>query len=285
MKPNKAHILTLASLFLTACAQVAAVAQDLKPEEVVEKHIAATGGSSKLAEIKNRVVAGQSSFESKLPSRKAGGKALIVSDNANLMFISSFASTEYPMEKIGYFKDRVSLPWVTAGTRSPLGAFLADHEKVLSDGLFGGAMSSSWALLRPNQSGFSLKYAGSKKVDGRRVQVLEYLSKGIGSQEFTIRLFFDAETFLHVRTEYKREISSSQDTFGQLGRQAGVKISLTETFGDFRKVDGYTFPYDYKAEYRTDSNGGTYEYVWGVKVGAYNLNQTLAADFFTFEGK
>ena len=68
-----------------------------------------------------------------------------------------------------------------------------------------------------------------------------------------------------------------------MGLQSGVKLSLTETFGDFRSADGFTFPYDYKLIYRTDSNSGTYEYTWRVAVGAYNLNQNLAADFFKFQ--
>lgn len=259
------------------------IGQDLKPTEILEKHIAALGGRAKLAELKNRIAAGASEFESKLPSKRTHGKALIASDKENLMFVASFASKEYPMEKIGFFKNDVSLPWVTAGTRSPLGAYLADHEKVLSDGLFTGAISSNWALLDLEKRGARLNSVGMRKVDGRTVHVLEYLGKGIGSQEFRVRLFFDAETFSHVRTEYRREISSSQDTWGQLGRQAGVRLALTEIFGDFRTVDGYTFPYDYRATYRTESNSGTYEYSWGVKIGAYNLNQNLAADFFKFQ--
>ena len=282
MRRNRTVVSFLCAVVFLSTAGVS-VGQDLKAEEILEKHIAALGGRAKLAGIKNRLAAGASSFESKLPSRKAEGKALISSDKENLMFIASFASKEYPMEKIGFFNNDVSLPWVTAGTRSPLGAYLADHKKVLSDGLFTGAISSNWALLDLDKRSAKLGPGGTKKIDGRKVYALDYLSKGIGSQEFTIRMFFDAETFHHVRTEYRHEISAGADPFGTLGRQAGVRISLTEVFGDFRTVDGYTFPYDYRASYRTESNSGTYEYEWGVKIGAYNLNQNLAADFFKFQ--
>ena len=282
MRKNRAVVSFLCAAVLLSAA-AASAGQDLKPEEILEKHIAALGGRAKLAAVKNRIVAGASSFESKLPSRRAEGKALISSDDENLMFIASFASREYPIEKIGFFKNDVSLPWVTAGTRSPLGAYLADHKKVLSDGLFTGAISSNWALLNLERRSAKLNFDGIKKVDGRKVFVLDYLSKGIGSQEFSIRLFFDAETFHHIRTEYRHEISAGADPFGTLGRQAGVRIALTEMFGDFRTVEGLTFPYRYRAAYRTESNSGTYEYEWGVVIGAYNLNQNLAADFFKFQ--
>ncbi|HLA95872.1 MAG TPA: hypothetical protein VK612_09140 [Pyrinomonadaceae bacterium] len=284
-KINHQYFASFIALGIVLIIAQTALAQDLKPEEIVEKHITAIGGRTKLDTIKNRFVAGASEFESKLPSRKTGGKAVIASDKNNLMFLASFASKEYPKEKIGYFTDKVSLPWVTSGTRSPLGAFLADHEKVLSDGLFGGTISSTWAILTLDSKKPLLKSGGSKKLDGRKAYAIDYFPKGSNSSEFTIRLFFDSETFNHVRTEYRHTISAGQDKFGQLGRQAGVKIGLTEIFGDFKTVDGFTFPYDYRAEYRTESNSGTYEWVWGVKVTQYLFDQNLAADFFNFEEK
>jgi hypothetical protein len=277
---NKLSISVFAVLLVLSSSTFA---QSVGTDEIVSKHIASMGGSAKLAEIKNRIVAGASEFESKFPTIKTTGKALIASDATNMMLVASFASKEYPMEKIGYFVNKANLPWVTAGARSPLGAYLADNEIILADGIFGGSMSSKWLMLNQAKRDGVLKSLGTRRIDGRKVYALEYISKGIGSQAFTIVLSFDAETFHHVRTEYRHEVSTRQDTFGQLGRQGGALLTLVESFGDFRTVDGYTFPYDYKASYRTESNSGTYEYIWGIKVGAYNLNRNLAPDFFRFD--
>ncbi|MBC7901388.1 MAG: hypothetical protein H7070_15195 [Saprospiraceae bacterium] len=263
----------------------AALAQDLKTEEIVAKHLESIGTKEKREEINNRLAMGASSFESKLPSKKTGGKALIVSDGTNLYFIASLASKEYPYEKIGYFNEKISLPFVTSGTRSPLGAFIAEHEKLLSDGLFTGSISNTWALLNWQKNKALIKSAGTKKIDGRKVYVLEYFPKGVGSSEFSIRMFFDTENFRHVRTEYRHDIASKEDTFGRLGRQAGVKMRLTEDFGDFKDLDGMTLPHTYTLNYQTDSNSGTFEYIWGINLTQYMFNRKLDAGFFTFDVK
>ena len=259
--------------------------QDLKTDEIIAKHLESIGTKEKLAGIKNRLVMGASSFESKLPSKKTGGKALIVSEGTNLYFIASFASKEYPFEKIGYFNDKMSLPFVTSGARSPLGAFIADHEKVLSDGVMTGSMSNTWILINWQKYKATIRSGGTKKIDGRKAYVLDYFPKGGGSGEFTIKMFFDAENFRHIRSEYRHEISPKQDTFGQLGRQGGLKMRLTENFADFKDADGLMLPHSYTLNYQTDSNSGTFEYIWGVAVTQYMFNRKLEDNFFTFETK
>jgi hypothetical protein len=260
-------------------------AQKMTTEELVSKHLASIGSKDVLQAAKERIAMGTSEFESKFPSKKTNGKAVIATRGTDYMFIASFSSGEYPFEKVGFFSNRVVLPWVTSGTRSPLGAFIADHEKMLSDGVFTGSMSGAWALLDPELRGAKTKLAGRRKVDGREAYVLEYWPKGVNSSEFTIRILIDAETYRHVATEYKHIINPSQDTFGRLGRQAGVRQSLVESFGDFKTVDGLTLPHSYNAHYTTESNSGTYEFFWRLNMQSYLLNPNLDENFFTFEKK
>lgn len=260
-------------------------AQKITVDELVSKHRDSIGSKEKLDSVKERMALGVSEFESKFPSRKVNGKAVIASRGTDYMFIASFSSGEYPFEKIGYFSNRVNLPWVTAGARSPLGAFIAEHEKMLSNGVFTGSMSGTWTLLDPQLGHAKTKLAGRRKVDSRDAYVLEYWPKGMDSSEFTIRIFIDAETFRHVATEYKHVINPSQDTFGRLGRQAGVRQTLMETFGDFKTVDGLTLPYSYTAHYTTESNSGTFEFFWRLALQQYLINPNLDVNFFTFEKK
>jgi len=271
-------------IFLTASFTVVK-ADDPKPEEIIAKHLESIGTKEKRAAVKNRMAAGTSQFESKLPNRKTTGKALIVSEAANnLMFISSFSSKEYPFEKIGLFADKVSLPFVTAGTKSPLGIFIADHNKILSEGLFTGSISTTWGLLNPQIKREKFTSAASRKIDGRKTYALNYYPSG-SSAAFTVKLFFDAETFHHIRTEYRHVISPKEQNMGTLGEQNGVKIGLTESFADFKNADGLTLPHSYKAHYVTDSNSGTYEYEWTIAISQYLFNQKFDQGFFSFEEK
>ena len=262
-----------------------ATAQKMTVEELVAKHRNSIGTKEKLDLVKERMAMGLSEFESKFPSKKANGKAVVASRGEDYMFLVSLSSQEYPFEKIGYFSNRVNLPFVTAGARSPLGAFVAEHEKMLTTGAFTGAISGAWALLDPELKGAKTKLAGKKKVDDREAYVMEYWPKGMDCAEFTIRMFFDTETFRHLRTEYRHVINPSQDTFGQLGRQAGVRQSLIESFGDFKTVDGLTLPYSYNAHYTTESNIGTFEFFWRLALQQHLINPNLDANFFTFEKK
>lgn len=272
-------------LFVIAAVSTAAAAQSMKPQEVISKHLDAIGKRETRDALKTLMAVGLSEFQSKLPVTKGGGKAIVVSNTDNLFFLMSLNSKEYPFEKIGFFGDKMSLPFVTSGTRSPLGAFIADHKKILTDGLFSGSMSLRWVLLDAEKRNPKILSGGTKKIDGRKVYVLEYYPSDGASTEFTIRLYFDAETFNHVRSEYRHEIKSRQDTFGTLGRQGGVMLVVTEDFSDFKTVDGLTLPFLYKANFLTSSNSGTYEYIWGIKVAGYYFNQKLAPDFFTFDTK
>ena len=126
------------------------------------------------------------------------------------MFAISLNSKNYPYEKIGYFRDKVSLPFITPGERSLLGIFINEHPRVLSDGLFAGVMSLRWPLLQFSERKSKVKSLGTKKIDGRKLYVLSYVPDGGGLDEFTIKLYFDAETFAHVRSEYHREFAPNQ---------------------------------------------------------------------------
>lgn len=256
----------------------------LSAEEIIQKHLASVGTAERRDEVKNHFAVGTSAFASKFPAKQTAGKALIVSQGGDLLFLASFASQEYPFEKIGFFRKDISLPHVTAGTRSPLGAFLADHPTMLRHGIFGGSLSRSWPFYSGNKLEGRIESSGTKKIDGKKVYGVDYFPS-TNSSEFSVKLYFDAETFGHVRSEYRHVIAPQQDPFGTLGRQTGLKQTVIETFSDFKTVEGMTLPHTYKISYLTDSNSGVYEYDWGINISTFYFNQKLEPDFFTFEAK
>ena len=271
---------------MVATLTAATFAVDLTPEEVVAKHLDSIGKKEKRNAPRTLMAVGLSEFEARVPVITGGGKAIVVSNPDNLFWVISLNSKEYPFEKIGFFGDKVSLPFITSGTRSLIGTFLADHSKILGDGLFGGAMSLRWNLLDVEKYKTQLRGGGTRKIDGRKLITLDYNSlSGGGAASFTVKLYFDPETFNHVRTEYRYEVAALEGTFGRANQQAASVVSLIEQFADFKETDGLNLPYSYRVTYRTNSNVGMFENSLGIKVSQYVLNQTLAADFFTFDAK
>jgi hypothetical protein len=257
------------------------MAQDLKPEEIVAKHLSSVGTAEKRRELKNMMLLGSSQFESKLPERKSVGKVAIVSTASNLLFISSFAAENYPYEKIGVFDGKVNIPFVVSGVRSPLGEFLWDNQNILKSGLFSGTMSLRWALSSENLKKGKMQLVGTKKLDGRKVHVLQYFPSD-SSDALNIRLFFDAETFQHLRTQYLEVIANRQTPIGTFGQSGSFETQLVEDFSDFKTFEGITLPTRSKVHYSVLSSKGTYEYDWVFQINDVKFNQTLKENFFNF---
>jgi hypothetical protein len=270
----------LAGLFLTVGCS-GAFAQDMKADEIVAKHLESIGPKAKREEVKTRIARGLSTFRSKLPDNSTAGAAILVTDTNNFFFLSSFKSKDYPFEKIGLFSGKVSIPLIDAGNRSPLGAFINDNKRVIEEGIFGGTLSNLWGMESPKGK---ISAAGKRKVNGKEAFVVDYFPKGGGSN-FTVKLYFDMQTFQHVRTDYRIVIEPRSDKIGVMGVQSGVKITLMEEFGDYKDEAGLMLPHTYRVQYLTDSNSGTFEYNWGFNVTEYFFNQKLEPDFFTFEPK
>lgn len=264
------------------------IAQELKLEDVISKHLSSIGNPEKRKDLKNIMVLGMSEFESKLPQRKSAGKVAIVSNGTNLLFISSFLSDNYPYEKIGIFDGKINVPFVSPGIRSPLGDFVFEHPDLLKNGLFSGSMSLTWSLLEANSKKNKLKLGGIKKIDDRKAYVIECYSEGT-SDEFKIRLYFDSETFQHIRSEYREQFNGKEVPFSgrnpnnsTLGQINGYVVELIENFSDFKTFEGITLPGIAKVHYMGSSSKGTWEYDWTFKVSDVKFNQTLKEGFFNF---
>jgi hypothetical protein len=281
---SKRSVVTLALLLFSANLTFV-FAQNLTPDDILARHLESIGTKEKRQALTSLMAAGTSVFESKMPSVKGGGKAVVVSDTGNLYYLMSLNSREYPFEKIGMFGNKASLPFVTAGTRSLLGSFLNEHPQVLTDSLFCGSISLMWINNVAEMRKLDLRSAGKKKVDGLQTMTLDVISTTKGSDDFKIRLFFDAETFRHVRTEYRREFKIGRIVMGQQNQLADSRLNLTEEFSDFKDVTGYTLPHHYKVTFSSNSNAQMNETSWSISVNSYYLNPKLAHDFFTFEVK
>jgi hypothetical protein len=268
----------------------------LKPEEIVAKNLDSIGTKEKRAGIKNQVISCDLQLLVKGSSTPVMGRAVIASAGEKTLWGMSLASNDYPTDKYSYNGKDTKVAFVTPGARSKLGEFIFNYRELLREGLLGGTLSSSWALLYTDAKKPKLSYEGEKKIDGKDAYVLEYNPKA--GSDLIIKMFFDKKTFQHIRTEYNRVISASQATTGQgdarINASAGQgsdHYRLIEEFSDFQTVSGVTLPKTYKLSYsyysdtvnQSNQKKNT-EIEWKFNVVNASFNQDLDPSSFEIEG-
>jgi len=250
--------LIMAILALTAGAARKSSAEDQKltPNELIVEHLKSIASPTVLAGIRTRDIMASSTVQILhgafgVPS----GKAQIASDGRKLAMLMSYNNVDYPGEHFAYDgKDVTVGRYIPPGTLSPLAEFLNRFDEIMKEGLLGGALSTGWALQATEEKQPRLKYQKAK-LKGRSVHTLEYRPrKGLGN--FKIVLFFEPETYHHVKTEYKLTISTG---FGV----TETYYVLSEDFADFREVDSMMLPHRYTLTYSMEGRaGGTFLAHW-----------------------
>ena len=164
--------------------------------------------------------------------------------------------------------------------RSYLNIFVDGNSAVLRESLLTGALSSSWALNDLAAKKAKVSGGGLKKVDGKEYYVLGYSPKGGG--DWDINLFFDKDTFRHVRTEYKRTSSAGIGTSpNQSSGFDETRLKITETFADFKDEGGLMLPNTYKILYSETGGRGTREVEWAYSLTEFAFNKPLDDKTFT----
>jgi len=265
------------------------VAADTDPtiDEILKRHAKSVGSQADQKNINNRIAIGKSEFELNLPAWRSEGKALFASDAQNSMLVSSFDLAEYPFEKVGLFRGKVEIPFVTPGSRSPMGNYLLLNDNILSEKLFGGVISTSWRMLNAYSIRERLRFAGRKKIASRETYVISFNARGNTSADSGIELYFDAKDYRHLRTVYHQKMPEKQFyRMGIFGNQEGENINtLVEDFDDFRSVGGLTLPHKYVVKLTLDGRAGTKEFRWTFKFDEYRIGQNFGEDFFNFDKK
>ena len=134
------------SLFLFTFSVVVSAQDKLAPEEIFAKHVASIGKKEMIAESRNLMAIGGCEFVTHRPEQKVPGRAVLASNGTDLAFFTKFSAIDYPMERIGLFNDKVNIPPIKLGARSPLGGFLNSYAKTLENRIFGGTVFSTWRL-------------------------------------------------------------------------------------------------------------------------------------------
>jgi hypothetical protein len=274
------------SLLLAFFALVPARAQKMAPDEIVLKHLDSIGTKERRATVKNQLVLADLQFTVKGSARPVVGKAVLLAEGEKNLWGMNTNANDYPQDRFAYNGRETDAGFIRPGVRSTLGGFILAYKELLREGLLGGTLLSSWALLHTETRKPKLAADGTKKIDGQETYALEYAPRN--GSDLSIKMYFDAKNFRHLRTEYTRVVSARQGTtVDNSAGQSSNYYRLVEDFSEFQTVNGLTIPKKYKLSYSFTGNGAVQsaresnrEMEWTLTVTNLSLNQPLAANSF-----
>jgi hypothetical protein len=248
----------------------------MKPEDLVARHLDALGSKEARAAAKTRVVQGAAVYRILVGGGGlAQGKTGLVSEGRKLRFMMKF-QTDYRGETFVYNGEAVQVAFSNSNqSRSPLASFVTTYDVIVRDGLLGGVLSTGWALSNVADRKAKLTYEGLKKVDGRPAHQLRYEPSKHSDAE--ILLYFDAETFRHVKTVYSIRIGNLPGgTIVESVNLRPERSQLEERFSDFKTFDGLTLPTHWNLQFTRElPNGSTTLSEWDLKEDQITNNMGL----------
>ncbi len=316
MIKQKSLVLCAALLCLFVCFAPAnpACAQEkqMTASELIAKHLASIGKPESLARIKSRGVTGKAmvNFVQGYSGNLSDGTFLCASEGQNLGMTIKFNDVTYPGEYLAYNGKEVTVKDVSPGKKSPLADFLFTFTNVMKEGYFGGVLSVGWPLLNHKEGQIEYQ-AKQEKIGAREFQVLE---RSIG--DLKIKLFFDAKTFRHMRTEFvvrqknvlsaKSGVVTTTDPVGESGSMSGApaggrpadyrprdtiqeaspdsiyklieKFDLHAIVGG--KENGLMLPQSYGMEFSLEGHGQAFIGQWSVLIDHWMNNGNVDKNFF-----
>lgn len=252
-----------------------AAQEKMNPEEIVSKHLESIGSVEHRAPGRSRTISGTSLMSLRTGGvGQASGPILIASKDNTMLINATFESPDYPFERISYDGNKLVVAQFRPGSRSPLGEFFLSYNEIFKEGIFGGTLSAGWAMLHLEERKPKLKYDGSDKIAERKVYKVRFEPRK--GSDLKIKLFFDAETFRHIRTEYERDIASQMGANPRDSRtQRETRIKVVENFSDFVRAAGLTLPQKYTIEYTVSARNSPLVIEWTFDLKKFAFNQPV----------
>lgn len=275
MKKHLIQFSAVAALTLIAWQSQSSYAADnkLKPEELVAEHLKSIGTPEVLNSFKTRQMSGSALVKFVVGATgQLVGKAQLASDGQKYALFIKFDSTNYPGEQFAYDGNNTEVAYMRPGERSPLASFLDLYKDLMKEGLLGGTLTSAWPLLQVQERQPKLKL-GTRKIEGRELYELEYRpKKGLG--EMKIKMYFDPETYRHLRTEYNLRRRASRST------SMDFVYTLVEQFDNFSEVDGMMLPHTYSMDFSIDGEGSAFLAQWTINPEKWVHNTQIEPGLF-----
>lgn len=273
------------------CGLSSVFAQKISVEEIVSKHLDSIAEKNKRLEIKNQLIVSNVELVVKGTTRPTDGRAVILSEGTKSLWGMNFNSNDYPQDRFGFNGKDVRVGYSKPGIRSILGGFIFSYEDLLKEGLLGGTLLSSWTLNDISLRTPKLASDGTKKINGKESYAISYSPKN--GSDLSIKMYFEKDTYRHLRTEYSRVIAARQGAgIDNSAGQGSDRYSLIEDFSDFQKVNSVTIPKVYKISYKYTGNSSTQlsqntnrELQWVFNITNLSLNQQLDSESFNIDAK
>lgn len=262
---------------------VCAAKDESQTNEFVNQHLNSIGSEQARAAVKNRVAQGTVTFE--ILNREPQtweGPATLVSEGDKLASLMKFPPTVYRTEWFVRDGKKTSIAPVVPGRWTEFGNFVKVHDEILTEGLWGGTLTTGWALAHLDQTRAKMQDRGIKKVDGVELHRIDYIPKK--NSDLEIQLYFEPGTFRHVMTVYLLTISAhSARTVNEGRTEQEMHYRLEERFGDFKSVDNLTLPshWTIRFTYGEVSNGIIDQY----DITEKKISQNMTLDPRNFELK
>ena len=286
---REAVIVGLSLMFLLA--SISARAAELKPDEIVARHLESIGTPEARAAATSRVMEAAAHF--KLLVGGVGlldGSSVLISEQRKLQFMLKFSDVQYSGERFICDGNKVQVISSGAGhIRSALADFVYNHDEIIKEGFLGGTLSTAWPLFNLDERKAKLNYEGLKTIDAQSLHDLHYRPKK--GSDLDVHLYFDSD-FRHVMTVYTltikpqmahrdpdindvskpvaasdnapaQEVAQSSETLN--ARQQETRYRLEERFSDFSKVNGLNLPGHYNIHFSQElGNGATNVFEWDL---------------------
>lgn len=278
----------IAAVFLT-CFAAAASAQKLKAEDVIAKNLASIGSPEARAATRNIITVGNGSCKFlSTADLQAEGRVVIASEGQKFFLGVNLnsQSNRFADELFTYDGQSADAASPRQGSRSNLGTFVGANPVMIDSGLMGGELSTGWIVANVAAGKGKLSYAGIKKVDGKDTYALTFTKKG--GSDLDVTLFFDKDTFHHVRTEYTRMSSAGIGLTPERSSQfIETRFKIVEEFGDHRAESSLnlTLPHTYRIVYSASGQSGTVETEWKFGLDQFASNQKFDPNTFRAPGK
>ena len=239
-----------------------------KAEDLVSKHLDALGSAEARTALKSLNVEGNLLTKFlRGGSGAAGGPFAMVSEGHKVIMQAKFDQPTYPGESYAFDGSKKTIGFIVPGQRSQLEDFLNNNGEVVQEGLIGGTLSTAWPLYDWQSRNAKLDVDGLKKVDGKELFRVSYHPRH-GTGDLKIYLFFEPETFRHVKTIYTQQSQAQMgSTPGMSSVGGGANLTMEEDFGGFTKVNKLMLPTQWTIKYNQEglgSGSSMVEFDWNI---------------------
>lgn len=204
----------------------------LSAAEIISKHLAAVGGKEALMKFKSRIAIGVARKENDAATPMA-----VVSEAPNrVTAVYQFQDFNWQMTYDG------SKPIVRPVLTRANAPILHKYETMLATGTMFNNVSLYNILLAGEAEGIKFEAKGMKKIKGRQA----YLVVMKRSKTDDVRMYFDSETFMWIRTDYGTvQLTKEMGQFTNAAESKDQETTLdfyVDT-SDFKEVDGVKLPH------------------------------------------